>query len=243
MKLLLPRERVSLEQQEQERLVKEQTAISTHVDELRELEQAQIKKLQDFQEREFRKYQADVEKRNGRLADLDRQIEAKQAEIESYFGPLDNKWALYKKVEKAKIEDEQARQAQIATDLFLKGQEQAIKDEELRKTAKNLDKRRSEILSLSETVQKDKMRIEDEMKDTRRQVSALYEEAEQAKKNAIALENQAQVKLREIELRDEMLDMREKELEDRETQVLVKELQYYSPVKKSYEFNSKRSTP
>lgn len=233
MKLLVPRERISLEQQERERLVKEETALSSQVDELRELKQTEAKRLQDFQEREYNKHLAEVERRNNVLTDLDKVIEGKKKEVEAFFGPLDKQWALFKQVEKAKIETEQARQAQTATDLFLREQELDIKDAEQAKKDMSLRQKHSEILALSDSVKKDKERAVKEAADVRQKAADLYNEAEVAKNNAKSLESQAQIALREVQIKQEALDQREKELENRETQVLIKELTYYSPIAKT----------
>ena len=232
MKLLLPRERVSTEQQVHEQLVKEETKLSSRVDSLRELEASQVKKLQDFQEREFRVFQAKKEAKELEIKELDGVIESKKKEIEAQFGPLDKQWALFKQVEKKKIEDTQSKQLEIAADLFLKAEEQKIKDEELKKKDMSLTKKRSEILALSDTVKKDKQKAEQEVKTLKTEATGLWNEAKEAKDHEKRLEEKAQVRLREVEIRDEALAQREKELEARETAVLISELKYYSPVQR-----------
>ncbi|MDE2102433.1 MAG: hypothetical protein KGL39_34625, partial [Patescibacteria group bacterium] len=57
-------------------------------------------------------------------------------------------------------------------------------------------------------------------------------EAEAVKRHSDEILQKAQITLREAELKRETQDQREKELEDRELAVIVKELQYYSPIKK-----------
>ena len=231
--LLTPREREAERQKDREQQVKEATTLSQKVEELREAEQTSIKNLQDFQEREFRKFSEEKERRETELRGIDEQIAEKYKELQRYAEPWDKQFAFYVKTERASIEAEQARQAQIASDLTLRGQEQDVRDEVLANREKKVKKERQELLTLAERLAQDGVSLERSTREAQKEQERTLHETTEAKKSAIALEEKARILLREIELKKDALDLREKELEDRELAVVLEELKWYSPVKKS----------
>lgn len=234
MKLLLPRERISLGQQEHERLVKTETALSSRVDELRRLGEEESKKLQDFQEREFRKYEEETESRKSALASLDAEIAERQQERARYFesNPIDKQWLLYVKAEKQKLDEGNASISSEKS--FLGVAHQALEKEEraLEEKRLRIEQGRAEALTLIDDARERVRQAGKTLESARLEAKSMVDSTEESRKAARSLEEEGKVKMSELTIREDALDRLEKELEERETAVLVKELIYYSPIKK-----------
>jgi hypothetical protein len=230
--LLTPREREVEKQKEQERAAKELGSIGKRVDELRELEQSAKKRLEEFQEKEFARFSEKRLEQEAELKRLDEEVEVKKQELADYFekNPVDKKWLLYVKTEKAAIEATKAEQADFAAKLNL----QLAKQTEVMKSqediTKSLKQEKTVIAGLREQAEADSCKATEVLSQAQNEARGIRQEADREKWDVHETLKKAQTVLREAELKKEQQDQREKELEDRELAVLVQELKFYSPI-------------
>lgn len=235
--LLTPREREAERQKERERLVRDSEALNQRANQLRELEQSSKKRLQDFQEKEFAKVQEEKEARRVEIERLDARIAERQKEWAQLLEPLDRQFALYVKTERGKIETEQARQASEATRLAAQESAQGKKDHELSVRALELTQEKHAVASIQEKAKQDAVEAQKTLQAANAHYKRLSDKAEELVKTASETLQKAKIELRDAEIKRETQDRREKELEDRELAVVIKELEWYSPVKKPLSVN------
>jgi chromosome segregation ATPase len=196
MNLLPPQERISLQQKERERLVKEETDISKRVDALRELEQTEKKKLADFREREFDKFKREVEP-----------LRQEKEELEGLIPQL----------------REERRRLQEPVDLTKAWEEVAKGKEEIRIWNARLDTRESDQKEVSKGQKTYSAELDDRYEDVRKKEEAAeraFNESEKERKIAKGVLVRAESEKAEA---DRIITGRYDELSKKENENAVRE--------------------
>lgn len=232
MRLFAPLEREKMAQKEQERKNQEIGLREGKIDVLRSEEVSMKKRLQDFQLKEFEKFEEEQKARKQEIEQLDSQILAKKEEWRKVLEPLDKQFARYVKTERAAIESEKVKNAEWSTDLGLKAEELALKESEVsQKEAKVLIESR-QTAEIKEKAVRDIEKDRLERERLKQDAVILHEKAKKEETSARnKLEEAAQV-MKQAEEYKRQVEIKEKEIEDRELAVIIKELEFYSPVTK-----------
>ena len=231
---LLEKREIDQKRAEQERARNNEGAkLAKKVEQVRELAAETKVAYEKYRENALRAIEAELTPLYEERDKLKSDIKEKKAEWAVLLEPLDKQFALYVKTERGNIEAEQARQAIEAERINRKSLEQEEVAVSQRKQAQKNESERIEAEKMRQAADALIQGAKLALAEAKNRAASIIESAEQ---QALASQKQAQetaIKAQEVQNRSNALDSREKELETREMAVILKELQYYSPVKKN----------
>lgn len=236
MKVLPRREAISLEQKEQERMVQQGTKAARDVEAFREMRAQEEKNLNVFRENALGAVKDEIAKLTGELegVQLAHAQEKREWEdfIKSKHEPYDKQWALYMKVEKGKIEEEKSRLESESNSLDAQKRQVDLNAERIKENGVALKQEKVKLIQLQRLAEQDREEAVETLQEAKAQSEEILEVARIREKESLDLQAQTTLEQTRVERRNEELNQKEALLEERETQVLMKELLYYSPVKK-----------
>lgn len=212
MKILPPQERVSVVQQERERIVRESATLVRNVDQLRELRSVEEKSLKDFREREFAKLKQDKAEKENEILELDKQIAARKIELSNLLAPKEQEWA-----EKSKRADDLLRNATHRL-------EEAKKSEvEWRKKVKNASETESSLLEIKQESSRLLVEATQKHSEAEKTLEEAKKEADRIRYDVFTLRNEVLASKHALDTRTEDLNAREKDLLGRENALRSRE--------------------
>ena len=234
---LLNRSEVDKRKAEEKRQAMEEgLKIAERVDTLRETlaaEEALFKKIH-FDSLDA--IQTEIAEKHKERESLDTQIREKKkewkAQLEKMYGPLDTQWMTYVKEEKARIDSETARLAQIEANLQKEAARIAAHAQENAEKESTLDTERHEYQRLTADAKRQVAHAATTLASARNKAQELLSEAELKMANALKEEQRITGVAADLAIKEQELQKQHIELQEREYRVLAKELQYYSPVKR-----------
>lgn len=218
---------------DQQREIEQGKALAQKVDDLRQLTADTEAGYEKYRVEQLRAIQADIDSKLKEREDIEAEVSAKRAEWRKMFEPLDKQFALYVKTERGEIDEEKRTLAAIRASL-------EARDTALQEHSEELDTREHALQERAIDLERDKQRIEkleadtdEELARARNEAHTVRIRADRHEQETLRLRAAAAEKLKELELKEAKLAAFAVELEERETAVIIKELEFYSPVKKS----------
>lgn len=221
--LLTPRERDVERQKEQERAVIEVSSYARRIDELRELEQTTRRNLQDFQEKEFAKFQEIKEKREEEIRSLDVEVADRKAERIKLEAPLDLKEA-WEEVEKTREQNKRwdfsllGRENNLhEAEDSLSSKQRILKENEeiLAEKTSRVDSNLAHSLGKLKEAEDMRARAQQELSTAQEIVREKYEQMDSREESLIAREREAKFQLERNQEEAIRLAKWERELTDK----------------------------
>lgn len=231
MKILPRKELTTLKQQEETVEIQRGAKLAQQVDTLRQMRITEEENLKRFREKSLETVQDDINQKAQEKLLLEEQIAQKKKEWEALLAPLDKQFALYVKTERGNIEAAQAEIEQHRATLQKQAEHFASTLASLQEQEKQLKREKLDIAEMRKITQKERHDAEHLLVEAKKTVKILQEDAEKLRVASQKQFELAKSESNRLKLLQSELKTKESLLEDREMAVIIKELQYYSPVK------------
>lgn len=233
MKLLVKSDIAKAKSVERQQEIQEGLKLAKRVDTLREVAAAEEASLAKWRTETVKLIQDEITSFAAKRDELQKQVSKLEADMVATMEPLDKRWIMYVQTEKAHIEKERIHNHDeaIRNERWATGLEEIGEELDARENA--LNRERIEVSNLRTLAVNERQEAGQVLFAARRAASDIEEDI--GKRDQESLERKEVVTEFEkgVVARSNELDTREKDLEKRETDVLVKELLYYSPVKQN----------
>lgn len=232
LRLLSRREIDAAKQRDRQREIDEGIKVASSVDNLRQLKAEEDQNFRQWRDKTVAAIQKEIDLKTVEDRNLTEAISKKRQELEAFFGPLDRQWALYKQEEMRSLQGSQRFASDERLILHAQIQEAKKREDEADILAKKLIGERQEVVSERVEAKKLSQEAKEVLAQARNNAQTIISTAELTKKNADMIMEEAAVREHELNNFKIKLSIFDEELKKRETAVIIKELEYYSPVKR-----------